>query len=298
MSEREPAPDHFVRVVKNWEQLGPPLRPSPEDTAVVQLAAHGLNEGAHVAVLGLTPEIVACVWPPRTELCAIDHSAEMIAAMWRPEHAPPGARAIIADWRELPLDAESLDLVAGDGCFTMFPPDEATRFAREISRVVRPGGRFVVRQFVRLTSPESLETIADAMRAGAIGSVHALKLRLHAALHGRHGEGTLLADIYPAWKSMPPLPEPLRGSRGWTAAEIEGVESYAERPGRFHLPTLKELRALVAPFFHEIECCTGTYELAERCPTLVLERKKATGVTVSSAAFTGASQSRTLGAAH
>jgi hypothetical protein len=34
---------------------------------------------------------------------------------------------------------------------------------------------------------------------------------------------------------------------------------------------MAELRAALAPCFREVECVTGSYELAERFPTMVLE---------------------------
>ncbi|MBV8073900.1 MAG: class I SAM-dependent methyltransferase, partial [Candidatus Eremiobacteraeota bacterium] len=243
MSERGPAPDHFTAVVRDWSQLGPPLRPSPEDSAIVRRVAAELKPGARVAVLGLTPEILACSWPAETKLIAIDHSVRMIAALWKPEQITAEARIAVADWRAVPLESASIDFTAGDGCFTMFPyPDEMGLFAREVARIVRPRGRFVTRQFLRPAHAESIETIAQQLSAGAIGSVHALKLRILAALHAKNGEGTLLAGVYPVWKAMPPIPASLRGRPGWTEPEIASIESYRDRPGRFHLPTLEELR--------------------------------------------------------
>jgi hypothetical protein len=40
---------------------------------------------------------------------------------------------------------------------------------------------------------------------------------------------------------------------------------------RFVFPTLTEARAAITPFFRELDCVTGSYELAERFPTMVLE---------------------------
>ena len=37
-----------------------------------------------------------------------------------------------------------------------------------------------------------------------------------------------------------------------------------------YYPTLDELRAAFASYFEEVGFSTGSYELAERCPTLVL----------------------------
>jgi SAM-dependent methyltransferase len=265
--------DHFSTLVTEWSHIGRPLRPSPDDTAVVQRVIDGLGSAPHIVVLGVTPEIVGASWPVATELTAVDHSPSMIRALWNPDRAPAGARAIEADWRTMPIVSETIDLVAGDGCYIVLAhPDEYEALTREVHRILRPGGRFVIRVFLRPERTESLAEIAAAFGAGHIGSVHALKLRLLAALHVNSATGTPLVDVWHAWKTFPPLPPALAGQRGWTPGEITAIESYRTLAGRFYLPTLAEIRAIFQPHFTELECATASYELGERCPTFVLSR--------------------------
>ena len=265
--------DHFSSIAPQWSHFGPPLRPSHDDTAVVQRAAASLGAAASVLVLGLTPEIIGCDWPHDVTLTAVDHSATMIRALWPPASGPENSRMIRADWCALPLAPETIDLVAGDGCYVLMAfPDGYEALTHEVRRVLKPTGRFVMRVFMR---PERAEPVADIARAfvcGEIGSVHALKLRLLAALHGASGAGTRLDDVWQAWKSFPELPAGLAGSRGWTAQEIVGIESYGGMQSRYYLPTLVELRQHLEASFREIECAWGRHELGDRCPTLVLER--------------------------
>jgi SAM-dependent methyltransferase len=224
-------------------------------------------------VLGLTPETIGCAWPLETDLLAVDHSQAMIAMLWPPVKAPPGACAIRADWRAMPILSGSMDLITGDGCYpSLSYPAGYAALTSEVARVLRNGGRYVTRVFLR---PDRLETVADiasAVERGIIGSVHALKLRLLAALHGASGEGTCLGDVWLAWKTMPALPLELASTRGWTAEEITGIEGYRGLATRYFLPTLAEIRAMLAPAFVEIECIAGSHELGDRCPTLVLAR--------------------------
>lgn len=266
--------DHFTRIAARWSHFGPPLRPSPDETAVVQRAVSRLEAGARVVVLGLTPEIIGCDWPLDVKLSAIDHSPGMIEALWPPERGPANAVAILADWCDMPIAPGTVDLVAGDGCYVLLPfPHGYDALSRAASRVLKAGATYVIRVFLRPDSPESVADIARALGHGEIGSVHALKLRLLAAMHGASGAGTLLDDVGQAWKTMPPLPAARAGALGWTPEEITGIESYAGMHARYYLPTLAEFRQCTGRYFDEIECAFGNHELGLQCPTLVLVKR-------------------------
>ena len=265
--------DHFSLLVQQWSQFGPPLRPSSDETAVVQGVIRTLGSPLRAVVLGLTPETIGCTWPRGTDVLALDHSAAMIDMLWPPAKAPPGARAIRADWRAMPILSSAIDLVAGDGCYpSLSYPEGYAELTREVSRVLRNGGRYVTRVFLRPDQLETVDDIASAVGRGTIGSVHALKLRLLAALHGASGEGTRLDDVWRAWKAIPALPATLIGTKGWTADETTGIDGYRGLTTRYFLPTLAEMRAMLTPAFVEIECVWGNHELGDRCPTLVLAR--------------------------
>jgi len=266
------ARDHFSQLAAKWSHFGPPLRPSPDDTAAVQRAVSQMPPGSHAVVLGLTPEIIGCDWPAHVTLTAIDHSPAMIAALWPPEKAPAKARAVLGDWCAMPLASGSVDLVAGDGCYVLLDyPDGYAALACEVRRVLRPGGRYVMRVFLRPECGETVAQVAQALADGAVGSVHALKLRLLAAVHGASGKGSRLDEVWRAWSAMASrLPARLAGVRGWTPEEIVGVESYRDMQARYYLPTLAEARRTLQQWFVETDCACGRHELADRCPTFVL----------------------------
>ena len=265
--------DHFSQIVANWSYFGPPLRPSASDTAIVQRFVTRLPAGARAVVLGLTPEIIGCDWPADVRLTAVDHSPQMMQALWPPARGPKNAEATLADWCTMPIESGTVDLVAGDGCYVLFAhPHGYDMLTREVRRVLKRGGHFAIRVFLRPDEPESVFDIARAVELGAVGSVHTLKLRLLAALHGASGEGSLLDDVWQAWRTMPPLPSALAGTRGWTPEEITGIESYRGMTAHYFLPTLSEFRQSVGAHLREIECAFGADELGERCPTFVLTR--------------------------
>ncbi len=263
--------DHFSHIVPQWSHFGPPLRPSPDDTAEVQRAVSDLSAGAHAVVLGLTPEILACDWPSDVSVLAVDHSRAMMRSLWPPHEGPPNAHASLGDWLSMPIRTGEVDIVVGDGCYVLLDfPDGYAALTREVRRVIRAGGRYVIRVFLRPDRAETVEEIAQAFANGAIGSVHAIKLRLLAAVHGASGAGSRLDDVWQAWSDMAArIPARLAGTRGWTAQEIVGIESYRGMTARYFLPTLAEFRNVLRTGFVETRCAWGRHELANRCPTLV-----------------------------
>jgi SAM-dependent methyltransferase len=265
--------DHFSSLVRQWSDFGPPLRPSPDDTAVLQRVVAGLGTAARAVVLGLTPEIIGCAWPRDIDLSAVDHSPAMIRALWPPVNRPPNSRVILADWCAMPIPSNTIDLVAGDGCYIVRTyPEGFETLTQEVCRVLRDSGRFVIRVFLRPDRSESVADIARAVALGEVGSVHALKLRLLGALNGATGAGTRLDDVWRAWKTMPPLPVALGGMRGWTSVEIAGIEAYRGMETRYFLPTLAEVLEILSSALVEVECAWSRHELADRCPTLVFTR--------------------------
>jgi len=275
-----PERDHFSRLVQKWSHFGPPLRPSTEDTLAVQRAIDAVAATARpghalrAVVLGLTPETIGCNWPLGTALTAVDHSPAMMRELWPPEKGPAGARAVLAGWLELPIETASIDFVAGDGGYIVFShPEGYAALTREVHRVLRPGGVHVVRVFLRPDRAESVEDIRRDFSADKIGSVHALKLRLLAALHGASGAGTRLDDVWQAWGSFPQRPPHQHEPHGWTPAEIAGIENYRGLETRYFLPTLAEMRAVLSPYFEERHCHICGYEWAMQCPTFELVRR-------------------------
>ena len=254
--------------------MGPPLRPWPFDTMVLCREVLATPVAGRVVVLGLTPETVSCGWSCDTELIAIDHSAAMLASLWPQAGAPARAHAVQADWLNMPLGDGVAGLVCADGCHTQVTyPHGFGVLAAEVRRVLRQSGRFVARVFLRLEKAERVDGIAQDYADGRIESVNVVKLRLLAALHGQNGYGSCLGDVWTVWKNFPPLPKALQGVHGWTDGELIGIERYRGPTTRYYLPTMAELRAVHTGHFDELACYTGDYALAERCPTLVWQRK-------------------------
>jgi SAM-dependent methyltransferase len=259
-----------------WHLVGAPLRPSVEDVAIVaEHAAHLArardDRAIRALILGVTPELATLPWPAETSLVGVDRSAAMIEAVWPRAGLPRSASVVRADWRELPLDAASCDIVVGDGVFAMLAhPDGGRVLAAQVHRVLAPGGRFVTRAFVAPERAESVEAVAADLRAGRIGSFHALKWRLAMALQPSPERGVRVADVWTAWREICPNGEALADDLGWDRAVVATIDAYRDGDGVYAFPTLAELRRILAERFVELECRVPRYELGARCPTLVL----------------------------
>jgi SAM-dependent methyltransferase len=262
--------DHWPRHVRRWALVGPPLRPCAEDVAIQEQVAASAGAALRSAVvLGVTPELVAMRWPARTRVLAVERSRDVIGALF-----PGGehAGAVQADWRALPVEDRSIDLVVGDGSLSnlRFPGDYEV-LADELARVLRPGGRVALRLFAAPAEPESLAEVAAALHAGRIGSFHALKWRL--AMAAQPGEHNLpVTDILRAFDEVVPDRAALAAATGWPTDVIASIDVYRGSALVYSFPTRGEVRAALAPALELEHFHQPSYELGDRCPTVVLSR--------------------------
>ena len=270
-----PSPsDPWSAVATDWSRFQSPFRPHRDDTAVIERVARTLHESRgslDAAILGLTIETATWPWPNDTRLCAFDSSVDAIAILWPPPEAPPGAAAKLAQWTALPVADGALDLVTADGSLVCVDyPAGARALFEEVRRVLRPGGRFVARTFLRPGRAETLAEILEDLEQGRIHNPFVLKLRVDAALH-EGLSGFSMHEKWLLWRRLFPDQEATARRFGWPLRTFALPASFETQDLRFVYPTIDELRAIFSPLFREMELCVGSYELAERCPTLVLE---------------------------
>lgn len=264
---------HWNKHAAQWQHVGPPLRPTAQDIALLERLVRDWSAGRggtgpQAVLLGVTPEIAAMHWPVGTRLLAVDRCQAMIADVWQ---APALAHAEVqcGDWLDLPLPDRSQDLAVGDGCFTLLPyPDGYSALFGSLRRVLRGDGLLVMRFFVRPPQAESSGQVFDDLLAGRIGNFHVFKWRLAMALHASSEAGVRLADIWDTWHNADIDPAELASRLGWTRDSIATIDVYRDVHTCYTFPTLDEVRAVAADSFHEQDCQVGDYELAERCPTL------------------------------
>jgi hypothetical protein len=250
----------------HWSRLGTPLRPDSD----VCTAVHSLlsSHRTRVLLLGVTPEY--CSAGDLT--VAVDRSRASLIEMW------PGdtlaRRGMRADWCRLPIASGTFTAAVGDGSFSCLTyPAGYESVLDELTRVVRPGGRAVVRLYAAPERPESVGQIRHEAMTGAIGSVHVLKWRLaHVACAERGTPNLPVPLMTDLFNRTFPDRRALARSTGWSAGDIGMIDVYEGRPDVYSFPTVEQVLAVLPPRVQKVRVVeAGTYELADRCPLLVLD---------------------------
>lgn len=143
----------------------------------------------------------------------------------------------------------------------------------EAARALKSEGALVLRCFVRPDRAETLDAVATAALAGDVGSMHALEWRIAMALEVDHTFSVAVVDIRAAFERLFPDRDRLASITGWAFQTIDTIDAYRGVATRYSFPTLAAIRTAAVPLFELGEVRCGRYELAERCPTVLFERR-------------------------
>lgn len=250
---------------RRWVTLKPPLRPHETVAAAVRDLLPEHDACAPVLLLGVTPELAVLA----SYTIAVDWSARMIAIAW------PGdsdtRKAVLGDWRRLPLADGSVAAAIGDGCFTMLRfPDEQPLLLEQLRLVVRPGGRAIIRCFA---TPEEGETVAEVRAATLAGGIgfHAFKLRFNMAVARENGHENVRSEqLFDRFQSVFPDRQALSLASGWSLSAIAEIDAYAGSPYIHCYPSRQQMMDLIPKWAEACFIETHGYPLAERCPLLVV----------------------------
>jgi SAM-dependent methyltransferase len=257
----------FARLLRNWALLTPPLRPNDE---IVDRMAQVIGSGrGGTLLLGATAEFAQLA----EEIVAVDLSPAMIAALWRRE--APSRLAAVGDWRRLPFAPKSFDLCIADGSLSLMRfPDELEALCIELARVLRPGAKLVLRTFVGPDRPETLASLKEAALARTMESFHTYKWRLGMALAASApGYNIPIGAIFDAFNAMFPDRDGLVRATGWNREQIEAINQYSGATSVLSFPPRNVLAQAATTSFADVHYVeSGTYEMAELCPLLVMRR--------------------------
>jgi hypothetical protein len=136
------------------------------------------------------------------------------------------------------------------------------------------GGVLAVRVFARPEYPEAIGEIREHVMRRGIASFHAFKLRLAMAVVAREGNPNIAASsIKDNFDRMFYDRRALAEATGWPMVDIETIDAYKGSSAVYSFPTLGQFKSAIPDSFRAIRTMdSGSYELADRCPLLVMER--------------------------
>ncbi|MGA2227807.1 MAG: methyltransferase domain-containing protein [Syntrophobacteraceae bacterium] len=263
-------------IAAQWRRIGPPLRPTAQDInfcldAVLEWVR---NRGAppRVLLLGVTPELYHLPWPHGTDFLSVDRTPEMIDHVW----PGPKDRVLCSDWSWMRLPDHSRDIVLCDGGLHLLAyPEEQQRVAHLLKRIVSDHGICIFRLYVPPPYRESLDSVVRDMMDGNISSLNILKLRLGMSLLNSTAEGVELDAVWRAIHAAVPELRKLASRLDWSLDHIMAINTYRGSRARYFFSTIEQICALFCAGqggFEIHNVLVPTYELGERCPTLILKR--------------------------
>lgn len=268
----------WKRHATQWNAIGAPLKPSPEDLQILAEEIEHVEDATQAnpwcLVLGVTPELVQRQWTPGSRVVAIDQSAEMIETVWA-ENQRVWSWPVRGCWEHLPLASRQFSVITGDGAFNVLALTEQTRLlVGELARLLCPKGRLVIRSFVRPEQSESTDAVCADALAGRISGFHAFKWRLAMSLVDPDHSTVAVDEIWNAFERCIPTRSILAKRTAWSRSEIDTIDAYRGNHARYTFPTLPALRSVLTEMLDIESVRFGTYELAERCPTIALSRRE------------------------
>jgi hypothetical protein len=272
-AEREGTFDHFAR---QWNLLGPPLRPCSEDLdgywRALGRPGTGAPLGEHATlILGVTPEFSEFPWPAGKPVIAADHTQSVLHYVW-PGHGRSDRYAACADWRSLPLADRSVDVVLGDGCLTLIPfPHAYAEIVDELRRVMLPGGQLALRAFIDAESGDTPSDVCNQLLAGEHATFHEFRFRLAIAVQENATAGVQLGDAWEHWHSAGLDVAEVAQLNRWPHEVVEKIDLWRNSEIRYAFPTLHQLREALSDAFEESACEIPGYSFGDHCPLLTFE---------------------------
>jgi hypothetical protein len=263
-------------IAVQWRRIGPPLRPSAQDISFcldAVLEWFGNRGGPpRVLLLGVTPELYHLPWPEGTNFLAVDRTQEMIDHVW----PGPKGRVLCSDWRCMMLPEHSRDIVLFDGGLHLLAyPEEQWRLARLLKGIVSDQGLCIFRLYVPPLRREYPDSVLKDLVDGRISSLNILKLRLGMSLSNSTAEGVELDAVWRALHYTAPDLGRLATRLGWPLEHIMAINTYRGSKARYYFSTLEQVSDLFCAGqggfeIHRVRL--PTYDLGDRCPTVILKR--------------------------
>lgn len=258
---------HWAAIYQPAARLGPPLFVDSSIAAAYQAAING--RAARGLLLGVTPQLADFA----ADVTAVERNPTVIATRWPGD--TPQHRAVCADWREMIFSPGSFTACIGDGSLNSLPDlDTVTAILSRVAGFIQPGGPLVFRVYLTPENCEPVGAVFEAARARRIASFGALKWRLAMALaNERRNPSMPVVEIRARFEREVAARARFADETGLLLEDLDTIDIYRDSAEVYCFPTESELRRSLPACVRFLEfASSGSYELAERCPLVVLER--------------------------
>ncbi len=259
--------------MSHWNGIyGGHLQQEPASPRFAQIAGGVRTQlgelDGRVLLLGVTPMLSTL----GTQLTGVDRNQAIVRTRWIGN--APGRCAVVADWRQLPFAPASFSACIGDGSINAMAYQSVGSVYQSLAVVMRTGSRLVCRVYL---TPDPGETVSDVRRAvlrGECSSFLYFKFRLGMAIAAERSEPSVaVQSIHAVFQSIFPNRQRLVETVGWDRREIDKIDLYKSSPEIYNFPTRPQTLAIVPPVFANARFIpVGDYELADRCPLLVMDK--------------------------
>jgi hypothetical protein len=118
--------------------------------------------------------------------------------------------------------------------------------------------------------------VIAALRSGSISNFHAFKWRIAMAIQGADDAPDVAVDaVWRAWNASGIDARALAKARGWPPEQVKTIDFYRGSPARYNFMRFDStIRHLRGAGFDLVARRIGSYELAERCPHVLLRKRR------------------------
>lgn len=233
---------------------------------VVEAVRKEIPHSKPILLLGVTPELAGIC----QHLLAVDRSEMMIDKLWIGNSE--NRKVIQDDWLTMQLPPRSFAASIGDGSLNSVNyPDGHVRIYEQLGKFVVPDGNLIFRVYLTPDFGEKIGDLVALCSKEAECSFHVFKWRLMMAMTAESGNPNLIIhQVWLQFQNLFPNRERLSHSTGWTTHDIDSIDVYRGSVEVYSFPTKAQLLDAIPPRFERALKPVGTYELAERCPILVV----------------------------
>lgn len=260
--------NHWSNHAKQWDLIGAPLRPSPQDVDRIKQGLEGCDSDP-VLVLGVTPELTEAF----PHVVAVDKNPDMLRGLWKDGQGR--SEAVCSDWLTLDLRGQIFTAVVGDGCFTVLgSATNAEVLMNRLNSGLKPGTSLRFRLFIRPEKVWSLEELQSLTLHEAPINFHAFKWMMAMHLSAYNQDSVNVRDILGFFNEYWPDRRATCKVTGWNPDTVSTIDAYHDSQDVYWFPTMQGFIDLASIHFASLETAISSgYDLCEHCPILAAETK-------------------------